>query len=131
MYLTVNSEDTKTTGQMYRPNSTILIGKTGTAQIARETGGYYSDDTNVVHSFAGLFPYDDPKYILYISVQRLYGPTEYMAESIKSIVDSISKYKNLSDLVTQADETQVTRKLLQTIKAINLNKLNFKAQKLI
>ena len=107
MYLTVNSEDTKTTGQMYRPNSTILIGKTGTAQIARETGGYYSDDTNVVHSFAGLFPYDDPKYILYISVQRLYGPTEYMAESIKSIVDSISKYKNLSDLVTQADATQV------------------------
>ena len=107
MYLTVNSDDTKTTGQMYRPNQTVLIGKTGTAQIAKETGGYYSDDTNVIHSFAGLFPYEDPKFIIYISVQRLYGPTEYMAESIKSIVDSISKYKNLSDLVVDTDETQV------------------------
>ena len=63
---TVNGEDAAATGYVYRTASTALIGKTGTAQIVSSTGGYQTGNYNNIRSFAGLFPYKDPEYIVYI-----------------------------------------------------------------
>ena len=109
MYLTVNSDDKATTGQMYKTSSTTLVGKTGTAQIASASGGYILDGTSNIRSFSGLFPYENPKFIIYISVKRLVGSTNALGDAVKSIVESISKYKNLSELVVKEDTTQIIK----------------------
>ena len=48
-----------------------VAAKTGTAEfINPETGKYYSNGNNYVFSVVGFAPYDDPKYILYITVKQ-------------------------------------------------------------
>ncbi len=42
-----------------------IAGKTGTAEQADGQGGYRSD---YVHSFAGIFPVDDPQYVIVASI---------------------------------------------------------------
>ncbi|WP_018132738.1 PASTA domain-containing penicillin-binding protein [Effusibacillus pohliae] len=43
-----------------------IAGKTGTAQIAKPTGGYYSD--RYICSFIGFAPADKPKVLVYVTV---------------------------------------------------------------
>lgn len=107
MYLTVNGEDRAATGRVYMTNSTTLIGKTGTAQIASSTGGYMAGSYNNIRSFAGIFPYENPEYIIYISVKKLQASSSALAKPVKSIVESIAKYKNLDQLVVEQDETKL------------------------
>ena len=109
MYQTVNSEDQNTTGQIYKTASTTLAGKTGTAQIVGKYGGYISSDYDNIRSFAGLFPYENPEFIIYISVKKLAAPSTAIADTVKSIVESIAKYKNLSDLLVQEDKTKIIK----------------------
>ena len=58
-------------------NSTYAIaGKTGTAQIARGSGGYaYQGAKSYQASFVGYFPADNPKYscMYFTSVRSLYA----------------------------------------------------------
>lgn len=107
MYLTVNGDDPAATGKVYQTESTTLIGKTGTAQIASTTGGYEEGSFNNIRSFAGLFPYEDPEYIIYISVKRLEGSSSAIGGVVKSIVESIAKYKNLDQLVVEQDTSKI------------------------
>lgn len=109
LYLTVNSNDRVATGRVYKTNSTTLIGKTGTAQIASSKGGYQTGAYNNIRSFAGLFPYEDPQFIIYISVKKLQGSSSAIAASVKSIVESIAKYKNLDQLVVKEDDTKLIK----------------------
>ena len=109
MYLTVNSSDEQTTGQIYKTTGTTLIGKTGTAQIVGTNGKYISSDYDNIRSFAGLFPYEDPEYIIYFSVKKMQAPSTYLADSVKQIVESIAKYKNLNDLTVTENTTKVTK----------------------
>ena len=107
MYKTVNGEDPVATGRVYRTTATSLIGKTGTAQITSSSGGYLSGNYNNIRSFAGMFPYEDPEYIIYISVKKLEGSSSAIAKPVKSIVESIAKYKNLDQLVVEADNSKI------------------------
>jgi len=43
-------------------------GKTGTADKAKPTGGYYDD--KVIATFASVFPADNPKYVLVVSLDE-------------------------------------------------------------
>ena len=45
-----------------------VAGKTGTADKPRPTGGYYED--RVIATFASVFPADDPKYVLVVSLDE-------------------------------------------------------------
>ncbi|SDE35269.1 cell division protein FtsI (penicillin-binding protein 3) [Paracoccus isoporae] len=45
-----------------------IAGKTGTADKPRPGGGYY--DNRVVANFAAVFPYDDPKYVLVVTLDE-------------------------------------------------------------
>ena len=45
-------------------------GTTGPSSINPQTGKYYSSGNNYIYSVVGFAPYDDPKYILYITVKQ-------------------------------------------------------------
>lgn len=107
MYLTVNGEDRTATGRVYKTEATTLIGKTGTAQIASSTGGYLKGNYNNIRSFAGLFPYEDPEYVIYMSVKKLEASSSVLAKTVKSIVESMVKYKNLDQLTVEADMSKI------------------------
>ena len=48
-----------------------VAGKTGTADKPRPGGGYY--DNKVVANFASVFPYEDPKYVLVVTLDEPTG----------------------------------------------------------
>lgn len=105
MDLTINGEDGLATGKVYHTDQVRLIGKTGTAQYISSDGTYTSGTKNI-RSFAGIFPKDNPEYIIYVAVKDLEGTSSAMGNITKSVVESIAKYKNLSERETNKDETK-------------------------
>lgn len=91
------------TGSGYRIDSGELIGKTGTAQIAKKHGGgYVEGKENVISSFAGIYPKSDPQIIIYASVKKPGGGSQTpISNAVKDIVNNVSKYyghdKNLTN----------------------------------
>ncbi len=47
-----------------------VAGKTGTAQVADQYGGYHSGTTRYWLSFAGFFPADDPRYSCIVCIKK-------------------------------------------------------------
>ncbi|WP_120501877.1 penicillin-binding protein 2 [Roseovarius sp. EL26] len=45
-----------------------VAGKTGTADKPKPSGGYYDD--KVINTFASMFPVDDPKYVLIVTLDE-------------------------------------------------------------
>ncbi|MGJ9381312.1 penicillin-binding protein [Salipaludibacillus sp. CF4.18] len=56
------------TGRPYAIDGFDIAGKTGTAQIPSESGGYLSGEN--IYSFIGMAPKDDPEVIVYVAVDR-------------------------------------------------------------
>ncbi len=104
---TVNSEDTAVTGYKYHTDAVRLIGKTGTAQYTTASGRYSSGTYNNIRSFAGIFPKDNPEYIIYLSIKRFANASNKMGEVVKEVVESVAKYKNLSDKETTEDISKI------------------------
>ena len=96
------------TGSGYRIDSGQLIGKTGTAQIANENGGGYLTGTeDIISSFSGIYPKDDPQIIIYASVKRPSGGSQKpISNAVKEIVYNVSKYYGNDDTV----DTSITIK---------------------
>lgn len=90
-----------TDARYYQPDNIKLIGKTGTANIPSPYGGYLpasvDNPLNYVRSFAGLFPADDPKYVMYVSVKQFDGSIKKLANAVKTVVEEVAKYKNIDE----------------------------------
>jgi len=56
----------KGTGKRAKVDKVLICGKTGTSQKVNPQGGYFDD--RFVASFAGVFPADAPKYVIYVVV---------------------------------------------------------------
>ena len=87
------------TGANYKIESGQLIGKTGTAQIANPNGGgYLSGKQDIISSFSGIYPKDDPEIIIYAAVQRPSNGSQLpISNAVKSIIENISKYYGNDD----------------------------------
>lgn len=95
-----------TDAKYFKANNITMIGKTGTAQIPDpNTGGYLEGNYDYIKSFAGMFPYEDPQYIVYISVKRFVGNFSEVAKSVAKVAEEIAKYKNIIE--TETEETNV------------------------
>ena len=94
------------TGSGYRIDSGELIGKTGTAQIAKENGGgYLNGKEDIISSFAGIYPKSNPQIIIYASVAKPSGGSQKpISNAVKEIVQNISKYYGNSDTKTISTE---------------------------
>lgn len=100
MYNVVNGTDSWTTGKSYKIDGFEIIGKTGTAEIS-ENGKYLKD--KYIYSFAGMYPKDNPEYIIYgMTKKPNYNTSKGLSNAIKDIIKSISKYKNVK--VEQKEE---------------------------
>lgn len=93
MFNVVNGTDIGTTGKKYKIEGFDIIGKTGTAEIS-ENGRYLKD--RYIYSFAGMYPKDDPEIIIYAMIKcPKYNSADALYESVKDIINSISKYKDI------------------------------------
>lgn len=80
----------------WQTNNIEIAGKTGTAEIASQYGGYLTGQNDYIRSFAGIFPYENPEYIFYISVKQIDGGATGVAKTTKQVVESIANYANLT-----------------------------------
>ncbi len=92
---------------MWKPDNVVIAGKTGTAQIASPKGGYLTGAQDYVRSFAGFFPYEDPKYSIYASAKQIDGGAVPVAEVVTKAVESIASYSNISNKPTDLDMSQI------------------------
>lgn len=97
----------KTDAKFFKADNITIIGKTGTAQIPSPNGGYLHGKYDYIRSFAGIFPYENPQYILYISVKQFVGPWKDVANMVKEVVEEVAKYKNITDKIEEMDETKI------------------------
>ena len=75
------------TGSIYAMEGYDLIAKTGTAQIASTDGsGYLTGEYDVIRGFAGIYPAENPKLIIYATMTR---PQSKSARPLSMIIDQI------------------------------------------
>ena len=97
------------TSKYWKPDKTTMIGKTGTAQIASPSGGYLEGDSNYIRSFAGIFPKEDPQYIVYIAVQQMnVSSAKPIADELTKVVDDIVSYSGLA-----VEDKEIDAKLIK------------------
>ena len=75
-------------GKVALPNHTVAA-KTGTAQIAKPTGGYYDD--RYLHSFFGYFPAYDPQFIVFLYTVEPKG-VQYASETLTEPFMDLTKF---------------------------------------
>ena len=109
------------TGSGYRIDSGELIGKTGTAQIARDNGGgYMNGQEDIISSFSGIYPKSDPQFIIYASVKRPSGGSQKgISTAVKEVVSNLSKYYG-----TEVNETQGEEIVIYTLPSFENKKLD-------
>ncbi len=91
--------------QEYIPDKISLIGKTGTAEIASESGGYLKGVNDYVRSFAGMFPYENPKYIIYFATKR--STNSNISPLVKQTVDDLANVLGLVGDHTDVDASKI------------------------
>ena len=91
----------------WQPSNVTLIGKTGTAQIAGKNGGYLDGLYDVVKSFAGIFPEENPRYILYIATRHFEGTSRNFADISRTTVEEIASYAKLNDVTSDVDKSKI------------------------
>lgn len=94
MYNVIHNDPSITTGYGYKVSDVELIGKTGTAQIADSKGGYLTGDNQVIRSFAGMFPKDNPEVIIYAAARR--SSASALTTAVKKVVTDTSRYLNIT-----------------------------------
>ena len=101
----------------WQPNNVTLIGKTGTAQIANpKGGGYLHGEYDYIKSFAGIFPEESPKYIIYVSVKQMVGSTKDLSNCVKTAVEEIANYANIN---YKGEQQQIDTKVITLRNYIN------------
>lgn len=95
------------TNKAFAPDNVTLIGKTGTAQIASPKGGYLKGEYDYIKSFAGLFPYENPEYIVYVSIKQLVGGTGDVAKIVHNVVEESAKALNIVEAKTDEDQSKI------------------------
>ena len=121
----------KTDAKFYQPNNVTMLGKTGTAQITGSNGKYLTGTYDYIRSFAGMFPAEDPKYIIYVSTKQFIGPITKVAAMVKQVVEEVAKYKNIVKVDSSVDNSQIIT-LNNYINTISIdNEKNLKLLKLV
>lgn len=130
MDLTVNAADPVATGKVYSTPAVRLIGKTGTANYVDSSGKYVKGSYNNIRSFAGVFPKENPEYIIYVAVKDHHGSSKQMGNIIKELVESVAKYKNLDERPSDKDASKIVtidkfsnKSVISSVSKLNSNNI--------
>lgn len=74
----------------YKMQHYSVAGKTGTAQVANPSGGYYEDRN--LHSFFGYFPAYDPKFIVYLFNEYPKNGAQYASQTLIEPFGDIARF---------------------------------------
>lgn len=91
----------------FAPSNVTLMGKTGTAQIASPKGGYLTGEYDYIKSFAGVFPYDNPEYVVYIAIKKFVGGTSDIAKIVNAVVEETAKAMHIVETSNDVDESKI------------------------
>lgn len=91
----------------WQVNNVSIMGKTGTAQIASPKGGYLTGTYDYIKSFAGIFPADDPKYIVYVTGKKPETNIGSWAKVITTAIEEIASYAKLTESKSDADPSKI------------------------
>lgn len=129
MYNTVNDVENNATGIKYRVEGAEIMGKTGTAEIFdNESNSYLTGWNDYIFSFSGIFPKDDPQYIVFVSIKRPNtGTNAAVVATTKPLLESLAKYKGI---ISSVDEKE-TSKIITMPSYINENVKDIKDSNVI
>ena len=100
---------TEYTGPRIRIDGYLVGGKTGTSELLNPHGGYYKDGRNLT-SFIGVFPINNPKYVIYTAIEypkKENEPDQKMtgarvnAPLVKEIIINIIKIFNIPKITNE------------------------------
>ena len=94
-------------GTAWQIDGLSLMGKTGTAQIASPSGGYLTGEYDTIRSFAGIFPEEDPEYIVYVAARKFEGNSVRFADVVTSAIEEIAKHAKLTEETSEVDLSKV------------------------
>ena len=113
------------TGPRVKIDGYNIGGKTGTSELLNPEGGYFKD--RILTSFIGVFPIDNPKYIIYTAIhypkkekgtnQRMTG-ARVNAPLVKNIIIDMIKLYNIPKLIIneyQKVDTKFTYKNINEV----------------
>ncbi|MBG7964797.1 penicillin-binding protein [Enterococcus faecium] len=84
----VESENYGSAYGVYSVPGYNVSAKTGTAQIASDTGGYQTGDTAYLYSIVEMVPSEDPDYVLYLTTKH---PKTYDRMALAKIANPLMK----------------------------------------
>ena len=96
--------------KVWQVNNVSVMGKTGTAQIAASNGRGYLDGTyDYIKSFAGIFPSDNPKYIVYVAGKKPETNLGSWAKVITTAIEEIASYAKLTESKNDTDFSRIIK----------------------
>ena len=115
----------------YSPSNVKIMGKTGTAQIASNYGGYLTGEYDYIKSFLGAFPYENPKYVFYFATKRFVGPSDAIMSTISKGIEDVANSLNATDNGTDVDNNKIIYLSEYTSKDVNEVKKTLTEQGLV
>ncbi|PEH48964.1 penicillin-binding transpeptidase domain-containing protein [Enterococcus faecium] len=105
----VESENYGSAYGVYSVPGYNVSAKTGTAQIASDTGGYQTGDTAYLYSIVEMVPSEDPDYVLYLTMKH---PKTYDRMALAKIANPLMKRAmDFKETEEDADTETKTEKL--------------------
>ncbi|MEG0794659.1 MAG: penicillin-binding transpeptidase domain-containing protein [Bacilli bacterium] len=92
---------------IWRPKNVKILGKTGTAQIASPSGGYLKGDYDYIMSFSGVFPDENPEYIMYVAEKGLHGTVRNLADAVTKAIEEIASYAKITNSASDTDTSKI------------------------
>lgn len=87
--------DKEGTARFYQIPEVEILAKTGTSEIASQTGGYLDNQT--ITSVVVALPADDPKYIIYYAFESEYDVNTHLrSEAVQNILRKVAMMNNLT-----------------------------------
>lgn len=119
--------DKKGTGQVYQVDGVKLAGKTGTAQIGG-AHGYEQGSSNYIYSFVGMFPANNPRYVIYLTMKQPTALHDVPEKAMATITSAI--IKSLMDNHQSTPQKNDGVSEVPSVKGMNKNKAQDKLSKL-
>ncbi|GFH39739.1 penicillin-binding transpeptidase domain-containing protein [Lactococcus insecticola] len=101
----------------FRSGNRQVSVKTGTAQVAKPTGGYYEGTTSYLYSAVAMVPADKPDFIFYMTVKLPeHWTLSYISDVANPLIDRAYEIKSTLDATSEAAENGGVKEAKITLK---------------